>query len=189
MGAAVHTETLAAPAAQTLHGGGTRQAMTLAFTVYGVAQPKGNLRAINLRGMKFPIVTESNRSVKSWSQLVAHAASTAIGELPAESRALCDGPVRLTLAFYLPRPKKFAKRGVPVAHLTAPDLDKLWRAIGDALTHVVYHDDKQIVEAIAGKFYADVDAPPRVDVRVEATAGVRPLAVPAAPLPLFTEAR
>lgn len=160
-------------------------AVRLAFTVFGVAQPKGNLRAIHLKGMKFPIVTDSNRNAKSWSQLVAEGASRALAELPEDRRVLLDGPVRLTVAFYLPRPKKYHRRGVPVAHLTAPDWDKLARAIGDALSQVVYHDDSQIVEAVIGKFYADVDGVPHVDVVVERTAGVQPASVPAAPLPLF----
>jgi crossover junction endodeoxyribonuclease RusA len=163
--------------------------MTLEFTVFGVAQPKGNMRAILIPGMKFPIVTESNRSVKSWSQLVAEGANRAIGALPPGDRAMLEGAVRLTMAFYLPRPKKYQRRGVPVAHLTAPDWDKLSRAVSDALTHVVYRDDKQIVEAVVGKFYAAVGETPRVDVRVESTAGVHPIAVAPAPLPLFTEAR
>ena len=159
--------------------------MTLSFTVFGVAQPKGNMRAFMRPGMHFPIVTDSNRSVKSWSQLVAEGANRALAALPTSDRGVLDGPVRLTLAFYLPRPKKYQRRGVPVAHLTAPDWDKLSRAISDALTHVVYRDDKQIVEAVIGKFYAEVNETPRVDVRVESTAGVRPSVVPAAPLPLF----
>jgi Holliday junction resolvase RusA-like endonuclease len=156
----------------------------LAFTVFGVAQPKGNMRAIHVKGMKFPIVTDSNRSAKSWAQLVAHGASDALAALPPKERVVLDGPVRLTVAFYLPRPKKF-KRGVPAAHLTAPDWDKLARSVSDALSRVLYDDDKQIVEAVVGKFYAEHDAPPRVDITVERTAGVRPTSVPPAPLPLF----
>jgi crossover junction endodeoxyribonuclease RusA len=159
--------------------------MRLAFTVYGVAQPKGNMRAIHLTGMKFPIVTESNRNVKSWAQLVAEGANHALADLPADQRALLDGPVRLTVAFYLPRPKKYHKRAA--AHVTAPDWDKLARAIGDALTQVVYRDDSQIVEAVIGKFYADVDGVPHVDIVVERTGGVRPIVLPPAPRPLFEE--
>lgn len=159
----------------------------LVFTVYGVAQPKGNMRAIAVRGMKYPIVTESNRSVKSWSQLVAAAASAAISEMPEDRRQLLLGPVRLSVAFYLPRPKKFSKPGTEVPHQTAPDWDKLARAVGDALTKVAYHDDCQVVEAIVGKFYAEVGKQPRCDVRVESTWGTSPTRVPAAPLPLFAD--
>lgn len=145
------------------------------------------MRAIHLAGMKYPIVTDSNRSVKSWSQLVAEGANHAIGQLPPGERGVLEGPVRLTVAFYMPRPKKFQKRGVPVAHVTAPDWDKLSRAVSDALSHVVYRDDRQVVEAVIGKFYTGVDEPPHVNVRVEPTAGVRPVVVAPAPLPLFEE--
>src|SRR4249920_136587 len=62
--------------------------MTLAFTVYGVAKPKGNMRAFHPKGMKFPIVTESNRNVKSWQQLVAAGASHALHQVPLEQQAV-----------------------------------------------------------------------------------------------------
>lgn len=161
--------------------------MTLAFTVYGVAQPKGNMRALQVKGMKFPVVTDSNRSVKSWSQLVAQAASDAILALPPGARTVSDGPVRLTIAFYMPRPKKFQRRGVPAACITSPDLDKLIRAVGDALEAVAYRNDSQVVEAVVGKFYAAIDDAPHADVRVEPTSGTEPVQVPPAPLPLFQE--
>ena len=160
--------------------------MTLTFTVYGVPQPKGNLRAFIKRGMKFPIVTDSNRNARSWSQLVAEGANRAIGELADNDRArLFESAIRLSVAFYLPRPKKYQKRGVPVAHLTAPDIDKLLRAVLDALTKVAWGDDSQVVELLTTKAYADVDAPPHAAIRVERTTGARPVVVPPAPLPLL----
>jgi Holliday junction resolvase RusA-like endonuclease len=159
----------------------------LAFTVYGVAKPKGNLKAFHRPGMHFPIVTESNRNVKSWQQLVAEGASHALHQVPLhQAAALFASPVRLTVAFYLPRPKSLPKRRA-VPHLTAPDLDKLTRCIGDALSQVVYQDDAQVVEAVVGKFYAGVGEAPHVDVRVEPTTGVQPVPVPSAPLSLFAE--
>jgi Holliday junction resolvase RusA-like endonuclease len=76
---------------------------------------------------------------------------------------------------------------VEPAHLTKPDASKLIRAVEDALTHVVYRDDAQVVELVVGKFYASMDAAPHVDIRVEQTAGVQPVHMPPAPLPLFAE--
>jgi len=140
----------------------------LAFTVYGTAATKGSMRAIHLKGMKVPIVTESNRSAKSWSQLVAEGASHAMQQRPLTDRVLFPAGVRLTIAFYLPRPKKFSKRGVFVHHATKPDLDRLCRAILDALTSVAYADDKQVTELVTAKYYAPIDAPARVDIAVEA---------------------
>jgi crossover junction endodeoxyribonuclease RusA len=160
--------------------------MILSFTVYGVAQPKGNMRAFHGKGMKFPVLTDSNRSVKSWSQLVAAAASDALQQLPDTDRAVMTGAVRLSIAFYMPRPKKYTTpKKVDTPCITMPDWDKLARAIGDALSQVVYRDDSQIVEAIIGKYYCGLTDAPHIDVRVEPTAGVHPLRMPAAPLPLF----
>ena len=162
--------------------------MTLAFTVYGTAASKGSMKARLIRtktGKMFPIVTDSNRGVASWQQLIKEGANHAIAALPASDRAVNDGPVRVTVAFYLPRPQNLMKRGLPVAHLKTPDLDKVTRAVFDALAKVAYVDDKLIVEAVIGKFYADVDDVAHVDIRVEPTAGVKPIVVAPAPLPLF----
>lgn len=158
--------------------------MTLAFTVYGAALPKGNHTALLLKGMKHPIITESNRNVKGWQQLVAAEASHALNRIPAAERRLLEFGVRLTLAFYLPRPKKHAKRGVFVPHTNKPDLDRLMRAVLDALTQVLYHDDKQVTEAIVGKYFADVDDAPHVNIRVEPAPG-QPLVAQPSTRPLF----
>lgn len=164
--------------------------MTLSFTVFGVAQSKGNHRAFQGKGMRFPIITESNRSVASWQQLVAEAASHALQERPLEQRNLMytTNGVRVSIAFYLPRPKKYHKRGVFVPHCTKPDVDRLTRAVLDALTQVAFHDDRQVTELLAGKYYTDVDGAARVDVRVEPAPG-RPIQQQPAALPLFAEAQ
>jgi crossover junction endodeoxyribonuclease RusA len=158
--------------------------MTLAFTVYGLARTKGNHRAIHVKGMQFPIVTESNRNVASWQQLVAEGASRAIGAAPAEARGLLTGGVRVTMAFYFSRPRKYRKRGVFVHHTVKPDLDRLERAILDALTAIAYHDDKQVTEIVTGKYYAGVDEPARVEIRAEPAPPGR-TGVPAITRPLF----
>ena len=158
----------------------------LAFTVYGVASGMGSKRAFVPKGWTRPIITDSNRSLKSWQSLVADAASRAIADVSATWQLL-DGPVRLTIAFYLPRPKSLPKR--VTAHTKAPDCSKLIRSTEDALTGVVYRDDSQVVEIVAGKFYAAPADSPHVDIRVEATAATHPIRVPAAPLPLFAEVR
>ena len=158
----------------------------LTFTVYGIAQPKGNHRAFTPKGMKHPVITDSNRSAKSWAQLVAQRASESL-EQTAGARLIL-GPVRLTVAFFLPRPKRLRIekwRTLAPAHLHAPDTDKLLRSVGDALTSVVYQDDAQVVEILAMKRYAAMDTPPHVTIRVEETNGCGVVHVPPAPLPLF----
>lgn len=157
---------------------------SLAFTVYGVASGMGSKRAFQPKGFQHPVITDSNRNLKSWQQLVADGASRAILDTP--SWSLFDGPVRLSIAFYLPRPKSLPKR--VTAHTKKPDTSKLVRALEDALTGVVYRDDAQVVEVVAGKYYALPTESPHVDVRVELTNGVEHAHVPAVPLPLFAGA-
>lgn len=154
--------------------------MTLCFTVFGVAQPMGSKRAFIPKGWARPVVTDSNRSLKSWQQLVMDATAQAILALPPTERRLLQDGVRLTVVFYLPRPKSAPKR--ITAHTTAPDLDKLVRALGDALTGVVYRDDAQIVDLVALKRYAALGAVPSVEIRVEPSTTVVPFAAMA---PLF----
>jgi crossover junction endodeoxyribonuclease RusA len=148
--------------------------MTLRFTVYGEAQPQGSSKAFVPKGWSRPIITSDNPKNKGWRQVVAEAANHALGALPPADRALLLEGVRVTLAFYLPRPKSLPKRAT--AHTKAPDLDKLARSCFDALTHIVFRDDSQVCELVAVKHYAGAGQPPHVDITVEATHGVEPLA-------------
>lgn len=148
--------------------------MTLHFTVYGEAQPQGSARAFVPRGWQRPIITSDNPSLKLWRQLVAEAANQALGAMPAAERALLLEGVRLTIAFYLPRPKSLPKRAT--AHTKKPDIDKLVRSCCDSLTNLVFRDDSQVCELVAMKHYAREGEPPRVDIIVEPTAGLEVLA-------------
>jgi Holliday junction resolvase RusA-like endonuclease len=156
--------------------------MTLEFRVFGVAQQMGSKRAFVPKGWTRAIITDSNRNLKSWQTLVSEAASQAIQQLPAAEREQLAEGVRLTVAFYLPRPKSLPKR--VTAHTKAPDCSKLVRSLEDALTAVVYRDDAQICDLVAMKRYAAPGAIPYVDVRVEPSAGVVPIPTDQ---PLFTE--
>jgi crossover junction endodeoxyribonuclease RusA len=140
----------------------------LTFRVYGVPLPKGNLRPFvrAVRGMKVAIVTESNRNVKGWQQLIAEAASHALQTYPEADRCMFAHGVRVSAAFYLPRPKRLSRRGVFVPHCVTPDVDKLARAVLDALQGVAYHDDKQVTALEARKYYADVDGPAFAEIEV-----------------------
>lgn len=132
----------------------------LTFTVFGVPQPKGSARAFVPKGWTRAVVTSDNPRNKGWQQLVAEAASQALNG----QRFYIDGPVRLTVVFFLPRPKSLPKR--VSAHLKKPDLDKLVRSVKDALTKVVWSDDSQVTEIHAVKQYAGAQQAPCATVRV-----------------------
>jgi crossover junction endodeoxyribonuclease RusA len=85
-----------------------------------------------------------------------------------------EGPVRVRLVFWLARPQHhLGVNGVlpsaPPSPVKKPDLDKLIRAIFDALTIAdVWRDDAQATEVSAIKRFADTLHRPGVRVEVEA---------------------
>lgn len=157
----------------------------LAFRVYGEAEPQGSARAFTPKRWTRSIITSDNPALKSWRQLVKEAASQALGAIPESERRLLQDGVRLSIAFYLPRPKSLPKRAT--AHTKKPDVDKLARGCADALSATVYRDDSQICELIVGKYYAADGENPHCDIRVEPTQGLRPRELVAAHAPIFEQ--
>lgn len=94
---------------------------------------------------------ESNKKLPAWRQAVRTAAEA---HRPAELIAV---PCRVTIVFFMPRPKKPKWAQYPGSK---PDLDKLVRAVFDALTGVVWADDALAVEVTARKLWAGVDGNP-----------------------------
>jgi Holliday junction resolvase RusA-like endonuclease len=69
---------------------------------------------------------------------------------------IINGPVRLRVCFYLPRPKRM-KSGETgnIPHVKKPDLDNLLKSTMDAMTEAkVWNDDALVFETTAGKWYA-----------------------------------
>lgn len=134
----------------------------LTFTVFGKAQPQGSARAFLPRGSKRPVVTSDNPNVKEWRTQVAWEAAAA---LRAAGGTILTGPVRVMARFALVRPKSLPKK--VVHHVKKPDLDKLTRAVGDAITGVLFHDDSQIVQWKVEKVYAADGQAPQAVIVVE----------------------
>lgn len=130
--------------------------MTMAFTVLGVAAPKGSTRAFWRPGMKFAAITHDNKRTVPWQESVVQAALDAVGKAEASTEAGTYPllmPVEVSLTFYLPRPKTAPKRLTRQAK--KPDLDKIARAILDGLTRSgVYADDGQVIHIDTWKHFA-----------------------------------
>ncbi|MCD4549692.1 RusA family crossover junction endodeoxyribonuclease [Schaalia sp. lx-260] len=119
--------------------------------VAGVPVPQGSMKVFT--GSSRPVmVHHKGAELKAWRTKVAfevtRAAQSKGWELP------LDEPVSIDVSFHLPRPTR-ARFDRPA---TKPDLDKLMRAIGDALTVTgnVIKDDSRIVRWIGSKHYAGV---------------------------------
>ena len=121
------------------------------FHVPGPAAPQGSKRAFRTRSGRIALV-ESSAKVKPYRAVAALCATEAWRQPPTQ------GVVALEVAFRFVRPKSHTKAdgslraGAPLAP-GKPDIDKLLRALLDAMTGVVYVDDSQVACIWATKEY------------------------------------
>lgn len=138
----------------------------LRFIVYGKPEPQGSSRAFIPKGWKRPVITSTNTKLKPWRQQIAFTAlQAAINVADGRPAPLFSSePVQLCALFYFDRPKRQTKRErAQMYKVTKPDIDKLIRAIGDALTGIAYQDDNQIAGIITEKRFG---SPARVEITV-----------------------
>lgn len=129
----------------------------LYFTAFGIPAPQGSKNVYQGR------VVESSKKLKPWRKAIADGVFRAM-MATGDERSFTE-PVVVYATFYLPRPKS-VKRLLPSV---PPDLDKLCRSLGDALSvdTAIVENDSQIVRWVASKVYADDhDAGVRVGIRV-----------------------
>lgn len=123
------------------------------FVAFGEPATQGSMRAFVSKATQRAIaVPMMAKKLKAWRSTVAQAARSAMHPWPAY-----QGLVKVRAQFVLERPKK-PKRECP-----RQDLDKLTRAIGDALTGVCYLDDAQVCVWEVSKTYG---SPARAEVEV-----------------------
>jgi crossover junction endodeoxyribonuclease RusA len=135
------------------------------FEVYGEPKPQGSMRGFLTKSGKVVVTHGAGKEVKSWRNEVA---SAAVSDMRSrhegyDSAPMVEGPVSVVLRFLLRRPKSAPKKRTHP--ITRPDLDKLVRAILDAITGPILSDDSIVVEISARKAYA-TGGPPRVEVEV-----------------------
>lgn len=140
------------------------------FCVFGEAIPQGSTKAYLNRKTGRPIVTSDNKRTKPWRENVADAAREALDGL---EQPMLTGAAGVRICFWRTRPKgHFGRRGnllpsAPKHPTTKPDIDKLERAILDALTNVVFRDDAQVVDLYATMRYLDdATRPPETEITV-----------------------
>jgi Holliday junction resolvase RusA-like endonuclease len=137
-------------------------AFLVEFRVAGLPQPQGS-KTIGRTRTGNTYLREDNPHLRSWRADVAVAALDAmtVGD-DIRRQAPHPGPVRLEATFVFPRPRHHYRTGrnagqlrpsAPIHCDKRPDLDKLVRALGDALTGIVLVDDAQVAELAASKCY------------------------------------
>jgi Holliday junction resolvase RusA-like endonuclease len=118
------------------------------FWVAGAPRPQGSFIARVVKGQAY-VVPVNDAALKAWRGNVAARAAEAWAASPWAGTPL-EGGVRVRVQFSFVRPKSAPGR---VAPHVKPDVDKLARAVLDALTGIVYVDDAQVVTLTASKIY------------------------------------
>jgi Holliday junction resolvase RusA-like endonuclease len=136
------------------------------FFVHGTPRPQGSKKASwNSRARRYAagkvvgrgkvVMRESSEGLKPWRAIVAGLAAVNRPRLAPKGV-----PVSLVLEFVFERPASHFKRGklredAPRFVTRRPDIDKLERAILDALTGVVWFDDSQVAIVEKQKRYGE----------------------------------
>lgn len=127
----------------------------LEFSVAGDPVPQGSMKAFVVGGRA--VLTSDNKKLKAWrKRLCVLIQAQLLGE-----RISRDTAVGVRISFRLLKPKT-VKRVFPTVK---PDLDKLVRAVLDAITESgAWADDSQVIELHVRKSYTSTVAGVAVEV-------------------------
>jgi crossover junction endodeoxyribonuclease RusA len=126
--------------------------------VIGTPVPQGSTRAFVVAGRA--VTTAANPRTRPWKAAVAAVAAEA---RPEDWPMLSPIEVRARFAFTRPAAHYGSGRNAgrlrpsaPTHKVSVPDVDKLLRAVLDALTGVLFVDDRQVVAVDASKGFGEV---------------------------------
>jgi Holliday junction resolvase RusA-like endonuclease len=128
--------------------------MRVSFSVEGDPVPKARPRTVRKGGRTW---SYTPKKVTKWEDAIRCEAEKKFPEP-------FNGPVALSLAFYLKRPKSRRKENFVI---TTPDMDNLEKAVLDGLNEIAYVDDKYVVVKNSVKLYCRTGKP-RVEIVVTA---------------------
>lgn len=142
------------------------------FTVPGPPTQQGSMTALRSKTTSAVFVKPSNeKQLRKWRTLTAEIAQAAFRR-PVIGKGI---PLEVVVSFVVDRPRYHfgtgrnagkLKAGAPWWVPSAPDIDKYLRALLDAMTGVIYHDDGQIARVTMEKIYAPEGTEARTEVAV-----------------------
>jgi Holliday junction resolvase RusA-like endonuclease len=126
------------------------------FDVQGIPKAQPRPRAFYNKALGKARVYDAG-TAEAWKSDIAVAARSQL----ADKRI--DGPVRLCISFYMPRPLALEKKSSPsenIPHIKKPDIDNVEKAVLDALTGIgAWVDDSQVCEKYTTKYYVEKGKP------------------------------
>lgn len=133
------------------------------INVIGKPEPQGSKRTFLRPNGKVGMVDDAG-GLKGWRDAIAQAGRDWQED---HRQALLDGPLAVNITFRLVKPKSSPKRRLFPD--TKPDLDKLVRAVLDAVTDVLIKDDARVCVLHARKVFV-VNEPPGAAINIETLA-------------------
>ena len=130
---------------------------SLSFIVLGEPSPEGSTKAFYIKKLNRTVTTHQNqKGLNAWRNRVATEAQHTLDSSP----WTCDpiSSYTVDIEFVLSRPASIPQHR-RIHPTTKPDIDKLVRAINDALTGILFHDDSQVVGITCIKDYDDERRP------------------------------
>ena len=137
----------------------------ISFIVPGepIAQPRHRIGAPRFGGGHARAYIPKEHPIHTFKEAVALSAKIAL-----QGKPPLDEPLKLTIYFVLPRPKRLKKKGHRLPAPVKPDLDNLAKGVKDAMTKAgVWTDDNLVVECLTTKEYAAAGEVAHTCVRVE----------------------
>ena len=133
------------------------------FTLYMKPVTQGSVTAIPVNG-KARIIHNHSKQLYEQRALIQSLYHDNGGQK-------IDGAVEITITFAFVRPKSVSQKKRPYMTVK-PDLDKLTRAVLDALTHHAYDDDSQVVWLHVCKTYGleeyiDIEVKPYPSYKID----------------------
>lgn len=132
--------------------------MRIEFTVPGVpvAQPRQRHRVVKQAGGKVFVqnYTPTQAPVNAFKAACAMAARQAYSGPPVSL------PIKCKMVFVMPRPSRLIWKSRPMPRepfVAKPDRDNLEKAVGDALSGIIWVDDRQIYAGPVEKWIAAGD--------------------------------
>lgn len=142
--------------------------MKLKFEVAGEPVAQARPRVVRTKTGVRGIDPAKSKNYKAW---VKFCALNAFKKLETKRpKKLMEAPLKVKLLIYRSIPKsdskklKTQKQNNDVLPTVKPDIDNVFKAVTDALTGIIWQDDKQIVNAEIAKRYSSM---PRVEVEIE----------------------
>lgn len=145
--------------------------ITITFTVHGKPISKGSMRAMKAPSGHAFVIPDNKAALQQWHGAISQeAADTMAG------RKLFRGGIVVEVAFYFQRLKGHygtgrnatrLKQTAPNRHAKKPDIDKLERALLDALSKVVFVDDCQVDEVHKYKHWTETGARAEITITAE----------------------